>query len=237
MDLGKSFFPGQRIKLTLDDYHQLAAEKPKEGKEGKGKRKKLHLSLEFTGDRVAGMPEWVYNGYLALAQDKNYIARMHYSDLTQIEQITVTFYSNSDASALFSPLASSILEKFQWVKEGREEKARFWLLFKAEVIDTAAIHDFCKNNYGAEFYANFDQPQEVLDFEKAGREAAASKPVIEGEYQEVSDEEGEQERVENQSDDDDDEDYSGKEHDEDFRSTPLVSAAKRRQQRPVTQAR
>ena len=220
MDIGKSFFPGQRLKLTLENYTQLAAVKPTETQPGRGKRKKLAVSMEFDGERVAGMPTWIFAGYEALATDDNHGARFHYAEDTMMERLTVTMYMQSDSPhQWFEPLASSVIEKLRWKRLGKEEKARFYLEFFITVTDTENVHTWCKENFGGTFHATFDQPQGSLFDAPTASPTPAVVDVKEDEEPDTDDDD---------KDDEEEESYMGKEHDDDFRTTPLKSVRSRK---------
>jgi hypothetical protein len=237
--LGSKFFPGQRKRLTLNDYAQLEA-----NDEQRSKRKKLTVSMEIDGtNNLAGMPEWVHEAYVYIAKDGNYAKRVQYSDETAMKGITFTIYSTPEGQQCFSPLTRCVLKKLQMVRKGKEDKARFHLQFVIYTPDTLDLHQWLDDHFAKEFWASFDQGQMELELQKGDVvELVADGGDDDDDYEDddidpEDEDEDENDETEVQEVTVHEPNYLGKEHDDSFRSTPLVSAAARNKRNSAVTAR
>jgi hypothetical protein len=162
--LGRTFFPGVRKYLYLDNYVPLRGRGDKDG-DGALSQKKLMLAMELTGEAATGMPGWVGNAIDFIAEDDTGAGRVTFNKSRTMPGMTIEVYATADTKERALLLTACEFAKFTLEREGLEEKTKFWLSWQVRCADPLQLHQWLHGHFHQQFAAAFSQGQQVIDFD------------------------------------------------------------------------
>ncbi len=191
MSLETTFFSGNaRREIFVADYRPL-------GIGGGAQLKKLLLRMPIGQEQsLLGVPDWIGAAFDSVAKDANHQGRINLEP--ELKGMTLEVFATSEGEHCALLLTRCTLKGFHMVRVGKQEKARFFLIFTVYTPNSLELHSWLNEHYGMSSFVKFyvDQSSLLDDEADADDPAEEDDESAEGEDAEDEDEDYEAARQE-----------------------------------------